>query len=99
MYSSTLFNLGTRRECVVSITPPAAFTPRKDPVLIVQEAGWAPEAVWIGAENLAPPGFDPKTFQPVASHYTDYAIAAPFLSCSDIISQRSTDAHYVEYDI
>ena len=41
----------------------AAFTPGKDPVLIVQEAGWAPEQVWIGSENLAPPGFDPRTFQ------------------------------------
>jgi hypothetical protein len=55
---------------------PAAFTPGKDPVSIVQEAGWAPELVWIGAENLAPPGFDPRTFQPVASHYTNYAIPA-----------------------
>ena len=26
----------------------------KDPVPIVQEAGWAPGPVWIGAENLAP---------------------------------------------
>jgi hypothetical protein len=33
---------------------PAAFTPGKDPVPIVQEAGWAKELVWIGAENLAP---------------------------------------------
>jgi len=33
---------------------PAAFTPRKDPVTIVQEAGWAPGLVWIGVENLAP---------------------------------------------
>jgi len=32
---------------------PAAFTPRKDPIPIVQEAGWAPGPVWIGAENLA----------------------------------------------
>jgi hypothetical protein len=56
---------------------PAAFTPGKDPVPIVQEAGWAPEPVWIGAENLAPPGFDPWTFQPVASCNTDYAIPAP----------------------
>ena len=31
---------------------PAAFTPGKEPVLIVQ-AGWASEPVWIGAENLA----------------------------------------------
>jgi hypothetical protein len=45
----------------------AAFIPRKDPVPIVQEAGWAPEPVWIGAKNLAPSGFDPRTVQPVAS--------------------------------
>jgi hypothetical protein len=56
---------------------PAAFTPGKDPVPIVQEAGWAPEPVWTGAENLAPPGFDPRTFQAVVSPYTDYAIPAP----------------------
>ena len=30
--------------------------------------------VWTGAENLAhPPGFDPRTVQPVGSRYTDYA--------------------------
>jgi hypothetical protein len=55
---------------------PAAFTPGKDPVPIVEEAGWAPESVWIGAENFAPPGFDRRTFQPVASRYTIYAIPA-----------------------
>ena len=32
---------------------PGRFTPRKDPVPIVQEAGWAPGPVWTGAENLA----------------------------------------------
>ena len=42
------------------------FTPGKDPVPIVQEAGWAPGPVWTGADNLAPPGFDPRTVQPVA---------------------------------
>jgi len=35
---------------------PAAFTPGKDPVPIVQEVGWASEPIWIGAENLAPTG-------------------------------------------
>jgi hypothetical protein len=35
---------------------PAAFTPGKEPVPIVQEAGWVPGPVWIGAENLAPTG-------------------------------------------
>jgi len=49
------------------------FTPGKDPVPIVQEAGWDPGPVWTGAENLAPPGFDPRTVQPIASRYTNYA--------------------------
>ena len=35
---------------------PAALYPGKDPVPIVQEAGWAPGPVWTGAENLAPTG-------------------------------------------
>ena len=35
---------------------PAALYPRKDPVPIVQEVGWAPGPVWTGAENLAPTG-------------------------------------------
>ena len=49
------------------------FTLGKDPVPNVQEAGGAPEPVWTGAENLARPGFDSQTVQPVASRYTDYA--------------------------
>jgi hypothetical protein len=38
---------------------PAAFTPGKDLVFIVKEAGWAPGPVWTGAENLAPTGIRP----------------------------------------
>jgi hypothetical protein len=40
---------------------------------------WAPGPVWIGAENLTPLEFDPQTFQPVVSRYTDYAIPTPRL--------------------
>ena len=36
--------------------PRPLFTHGKDPVPIVQEAGWAPGPVWTGAENLAPTG-------------------------------------------
>jgi hypothetical protein len=36
--------------------PGRCLSPRKDPVLIVQEAGWAPGPVWTGAENLAATG-------------------------------------------
>ena len=32
------------------------FVPGKDPVHIVQEAGWASGPVWTGAENLVPTG-------------------------------------------
>jgi hypothetical protein len=62
---------GTRRGWGVSVTPRPLFTPRKDSVPIVQEAGWAPGLVWIGAENPASHR-DPRTIQPVASCYTDY---------------------------
>jgi hypothetical protein len=45
---------GTRRGWGVSVTPRPLFTPGKDTVPIVQEAGWAPGPVWTGTENLAP---------------------------------------------
>ena len=47
---------GTRRGRGVSVMPRPLFTPGKDPVPIVQEAGWAPGLVWTGAENLVPTG-------------------------------------------
>ena len=47
---------GTRRGWVVSLTPRPLFTLGKDPVSIVQEAGWAPGPVCTGAEKLAPTG-------------------------------------------
>jgi len=45
---------GTRRGWGVSVTPRPLCTPGKDPVSIVQEAGWAPGPVWTGVENPAP---------------------------------------------
>jgi len=36
---------------VVSSTPRPHFTPRKDPVPILQEAGWAPGPVWTGGKS------------------------------------------------
>jgi hypothetical protein len=38
---------------MVSFTPRQFFTSGKDPVPIVQKAGWDPGPVWTGAENLA----------------------------------------------
>ena len=46
-----LHELGTRRGWVVSTTPRPHFTPSKDPVHILQEAGWAPGPVWMGGKS------------------------------------------------
>ena len=42
---------GTRREWVVSSTPRPHFTPGKDLVSILQEAGWDPGPVWKGGKS------------------------------------------------
>jgi hypothetical protein len=41
---------------VASATSRPLYPRERDPVPIVQEAGWAPGPVWTGAENLAPTG-------------------------------------------
>jgi hypothetical protein len=55
---------------------PAASTPGKYPLPIVQETGWDPGPVWTGEENLVPTGIRSQTVQPVVSRYTDWAIRA-----------------------
>ena len=52
----TSHDRGTRRGLGFSFTPRPLFTPGKDPVPIVQEAGWVPAPVWTCVENLAPTG-------------------------------------------
>jgi len=42
---------GTRRGLVVSSTPRPHFTPGKDPVPILYEAGLAPGPVWTGGKS------------------------------------------------
>jgi len=46
-----LHDCGTRRGWVVSSTPRPHFTPGKDPVPILQEAGWARGPVWTGGKS------------------------------------------------
>jgi len=63
---------GTRRVWLVSSTPLPHFTPGKDPVPILQEAGWAPGPVWTGGKSR-PHGIRCPTVQPVVSRHTDWA--------------------------
>jgi hypothetical protein len=53
--------------------PPRPLYPRETyPVPPVQEAEWTSKPIWTGAEDFAPPGFNPRTVQPVASRHTNY---------------------------
>jgi hypothetical protein len=56
MYSATLPLTSALDEGGWSTPRPCLFTPGKDPISIMQEAGWAPRSLWTGAENLAPTG-------------------------------------------
>jgi hypothetical protein len=52
---------------------PGRFTPGKDPVPIVQEGVWPQDRSGCVRKISPPPGFDPRTVQPVVSRYTDWA--------------------------
>jgi hypothetical protein len=57
-----------------STSHPGRFTPGEDAVPIVQETGWCSEPISTARRISPTPGFNPRTFQPVASRYTFYAI-------------------------
>jgi hypothetical protein len=52
---------------------PATLPLGGDPVPIVEEAGWAPRAVWTGLKISPSPGFDTRVVQTLAGRYTDHA--------------------------
>ena len=56
---------GTKRGWVVISTPRPHFTPRKDPVPILQEAGRAPGPVWTG--GISRPHWDSIPNRPAPS--------------------------------
>jgi hypothetical protein len=61
------------------LTPrPAHFTPRMTQYPFYKRLGGPPppEPVWMDAENLAPPEFESRIFQPMTCRYADYAIPA-----------------------
>ena len=66
-------NHGTRRRWGISVTPRPLFTPGKTRYPLYRRLG-GPQG-WSGeVRKISPPlGLDPRTVQPVASRYTDYA--------------------------
>jgi len=68
---------------------PGRSNPGKEPVHILQEAG-GPQSRSEQVRKISPPpGFDPRTVQPVASRYTDWAITAA-AGYAEITNDRHT---------
>ena len=61
---------GTRRGWVVISTPRPRFTPRKDSVPILQEAGWVTGPVWKGGKSR--PHRDSIPDRPARNYRTDF---------------------------
>ena len=81
---------------VVNATHRQLYTRGRDPVPIVQEAGWAPGAGLDGCEKSHPhQGFDPQTVQPVASRYPGPPVTAvPFPPLAAKAPGRQTVCYY-----
>ena len=63
---------GTRRGWGVSVTPQPLFSPGKSRYLLYRRLGGPQGRSGKVRKISPPPGFDPRTVQPVASRYTDY---------------------------
>ena len=84
-YSCILFLTLALDGWVVNATPRLLYPRGRDTIHIVQEAGWAPGQVWMGAEILSPLEFDPRTVQIVPSRYSDYAMPPHFCTSPNTI--------------
>jgi len=80
---------------VVNATSGPLYAPGRDLAPTVQEAGWGLGMIWTGTEILAPPpGFGHRTFQPVASLYTDID------ACVVVRNKpRAVVLHFTQYHI
>ena len=67
---------GTRKAYVVNATPRQLYARERALVPIVQAARCASGSVWTSWNISPPPGVDPRSVQPVASPYTNYATPA-----------------------
>ena len=67
---------GNRRGWVVSVTPRPLFTPEKTRYPLCRKLGGLRAGMDRCGKSRPPLGFDPRTVQPVAIRYTDWAIPA-----------------------
>jgi hypothetical protein len=72
----SFFNLGTRWRWVVNVMPRPLYPPGKTRYLLYRRLGGPQGRSGLVRKFWPPPGFDPRTVQPVVSRYTDWAILA-----------------------
>jgi hypothetical protein len=85
VYLLIILDLSTRWGELSASRPGRALAPGKGPPIpIGQKAGWAPEPVWTQRLEEKPfrllreSNFDRPVAQPVAKHYTDWALVGMF---------------------
>jgi hypothetical protein len=93
-YNSTLSLTSVLNGKVVNATYQLLYPWESDPISIVQEVQCAPGPVWMGAENLVPPGFDLQTIRLIASCYTVYAILVYIFSLCSFPKEKSVHIAY-----
>jgi len=71
-------NHGTRRGWVVSVTPRPLFTPGKTRYTLYRSLGGLQGRSGRVRKISPPPGFDPRTVQPVTRPYADWATGPAF---------------------
>ena len=85
------YDTGTRRGKVVSSTPRPHFTPRKEAVPILQEAGWAPGPVWTDGKSR--PQRDSIPDLPVRSQSL-YRLSYPAHNLTNVLTQNHHHHHH-----
>ena len=83
---------GTRRAWVVSSKPRPHFNTGKDPVPILQEAGWSPGPVWTGGKSR--PHLDSIPDRPARSQSL-YRLSYPAYTCW--VSKEIIQTHTIWY--
>jgi len=69
---------------------PAAFPPAKTRYPLYSRSGGSQDRSERVRKISPPPGFDPRTVQPVESHYTDWAIPTHNSMSNCLISSKCT---------
>jgi hypothetical protein len=99
---SHFLDLDTSWRWVVSFTPLLLYPQGKNPWhQLDRRLGWAPEPVWTTwrGENSWPyqdSKSNPSVIQPLASHYTDYAIPAPLYVIWSFLNEFGSTASEVD---